>query len=268
MHHHITRRMAATAAAMAIVAGGIGLSACGSSDSSGSAAATTAADSTAQAPNGIETLSAQEILDTSLKAAQKASSVTVTGGFPQGSGALELDMVLGTNQAEGTISVEGVALDLKVVGGKSYFKAPGEAFKELAGDSGGAIAALIGDKWLVISTDSAGEAGGLGEFGELGQKDSLLEGILEGNGAVTIRGTGTVNGIPVVLIDFAEGDGTLAISTVGEPYPLQVKSSGKSADSGEVNFTNWNAPVNVTAPTDVVDLSALADLGGSSTSSN
>ena len=103
------------------------------------------------------------------------------------------------------------------------------------------------------------------------QKDSLLEAFLSPSGDISVAGTGEVNGTPVVFLDSSDGTGTLAIQTVGEPYPIQIKGSDKSS-SGQVDFTNWNAPVNVTAPTDVVDLSALADLGdsgsGSTTSSN
>ncbi len=43
---------------------------------------------------------------------------------------------------------------------------------------------------------------------------------------------------------------------MGEPYPVQAKGGGANG-SDAVTFTNWNAPVNVTAPTDVVDISEV-----------
>jgi hypothetical protein len=76
-----------------------------------------------------------------------------------------------------------------------------------------------------------------------------------------VKGTGDVNGTPVVFLDDSEGGGTLSIQTVGEPYPVQITGSD-SESSGEINFTDWNAPVSVTAPTDVVDIGELAKLGG------
>jgi len=82
---------------------------------------------------------------------------------------------------------------------------------------------------------------------------------------MTVEGSGEVNGQPVVLLKSNDGTTTLAIATTGEPYPLQVKG-GEGADSGQIDFTDWNAPVNVTAPTDVVDIGQLAELGGSSSS--
>ena len=57
-----------------------------------------------------------------------------------------------------------------------------------------------------------------------------------------------VNGIPVVLLDDSEGDGTLAIQTVGEPYPVQIAGNDQG-ESGVITFSDWNAPVSVTAPT-------------------
>jgi len=274
MERHMKRRMAATAATLAIAVGGVGLSACGGSDSSGSAAST-AVETTAQAPNGIEKLTAKEILQKSLDAARSASSVKISGAISQGDEDIALDMTLGTESGEGSITVQGVEVGLKFVGGKAYLKASGEDFAKLAGGTGNAaageaFAALIGDKWLTFPTDQAsgGEADGLESFRLFSEKDSLLKGILEPDGEVTIKGTGTVNGTPVVLLDLSNRDGTLAISTVGEPYPLQIKGTGTGSDSGvgEVNFTNWNAPISVTAPTDVVDIGALANLGGGSTS--
>ncbi len=261
-----SRRVAAGAAALALLAGGGVLAGCGSDSSSTGAATTAAADASSLPANGVENLSAQEILDTSLKAANAASSVTVSGAITQEGEEVKLDLELGTNAAQGTFSAQGINAEIRVVDGKSYFKLSGEDFARIAGQGDNAevaqaVSALLGDKWIAVPEGSGDDdLAGLGQFG---QKDDLLKGILEADGQVTVKGTGEVNGIPVVLLDSSDGTGTLAIQTVGEPYPIQIKGADSSS-SGEVNFTNWNEPVNVTAPTDVVDLSALANLGGSS----
>lgn len=273
MERTMKRRAAAAAAALALITGGAVLAGCGSdSSSSGGAAATTAAATTA-APNGVEKLSGKEILDASLKAANAASSVTVTGDITQDGQKVALDLQLGTDAAQGTFSAQGINAEIRVTGGKSYFKLSGEDFAKIAGQGDSpelakAISSLLGDKWIAVPEGSGDDLGGLGEFG---QKDNLLKGILEPDGEVTVKGTGDVNGTPVVLLESSDGTGTLAIQTVGEPYPIQLKGSDKSS-SGQIDFTDWNAPVNVTAPTDVVDLDALANLGdsgsGSTSSSN
>ena len=259
----MTRRIAAGAVALSLLAGGGVLAGCGSS-SSDTAASTAAADSSTQAPNGIETLSAQEILDKSLAATKTASSVTVSGTITQEGQEVSLDLVLGTDAADGTIKAQGISAEIRVTGGKSYFKLSGEDFAKLAGQGDSpevaeAVSSLIGDKWLLVPADSGSdELSGLSTFAE---KDSLLAGILAPDGEVTVKGTGEVNGTPVVFLEDTKGEGTLAIQTVGEPYPVQIKGDGADG-SGEITFSDWNAPVSVTAPTDVVDIGELAKLAG------
>jgi hypothetical protein len=266
MNRISTRRVAAGAAALALLTGGGVLAGCGSDSSSSGAATTAAAETTTQQPNGVEKLSAQEILDASLKAANAASSVTVTGAITQEGQEIKLDLVLGTDAAEGTFSAQGVSAEIRVVDGKSYFKLSGEDFAKIAGQGDDpevaqAISSLLGNKWIAVPEGQGGDdLGGLAQFGD---KDGLLKGILEPDGTVTVKGTGDVNGTPVVFLESTDGTGTLAVQTVGEPYPIQIAGADGSS-SGEVNFTDWNAPVDVTAPTDVLDLSALQNLGGDS----
>jgi hypothetical protein len=272
MNRISTRRVAAGAAALALLTGGGVLAGCGSDSSSSSAATTAAADTSTLPANGVEKLSAAEILDASLKAGNAASSVTVKGSITDEGQEISLDLLLGTDAAQGTFSAQGISAEIRVVDGKSYFKLSGEEVAKISGQGDSkelaqAISSLLGNKWIVVPEGEGGDdLGGLGQFG---QKDSLLKGILEADGELTVSGTGEVNGIPVVFLDDSKGEGTLAVQTVGEPYPVQIKGDGTSG-SGEINFTNWNAPVNVTAPTDVLDLSALENLGDSdsTTSSN
>ena len=126
------------------------------------------------------------------------------------------------------------------------------------------LASQVGGNWLMLPADpeSLGDAGGalgplLATFGSLFQKDAFLETMLTPEGGATVKGTGDVNGTPVVFLEDTTGKGALAIQTVGEPYPVQIKGDGPDG-SGEITFTDWNAPVSVTAPTDVVDISQLS----------
>lgn len=258
------RRVAAGAAALALLAGGGVLAGCGSDYSSSGAATTAAADTSTLPANGVEKLSAKEILDASLKAANAASSVTVTGSITQEGQEISLDLALGTDAADGTFSAQGINAEIRVVDGKTYFKLSGEDFARIAGQGDSpeiakAISSLLGDKWIAVPEDSDDDdLAGLGQFG---QKDSLLEGILQPDGNVTVKGTGEVNGTPVVFLDSSDGEGTLAIQTVGEPYPVQISGDAASSGSGII-FSDWSAPVSVTAPTDVVDIGELAKLSG------
>ncbi len=263
------RKAAAAAAAVALLAGGGVLAGCGSSTTD-TAASTAAADAAAQPPNGVGTLPAKEILAKSQAAAKAATSVTVKGTITEGAVESSLDLVLGTNASEGTITSNGVELSIVSVDGKSYFKVSRDGWATLLGSSGAEgkaagkeIDGLIGDRWLSLPADpgSLDDAGGvlgvmLSALSGLFQKDTLLESLLSPEGGATVKGTGDANGTPVVFLEDAKGKDTLAIQTVGEPYPVQVKGAG-GPGSDAVTFTNWNAPVNVTAPTDVVDISEL-----------
>ena len=276
MERTMKRRAAAAAAAVALLAGGGVLSGCGSGTSD-TAASTAAADAAAQPPNGVGALPAKEILAKSQAAAKAATSVTVKGTITEGAVESSLDLVLGTNASEGTITSNGVELSIVSVDGKSYFKVSRDGWATLLGSSGAEgkaagkeIDGLVGDRWLLLPADpgSLDDAGGvlgvtLSALSGLFQKDSLLEGLLAPEGGATVKSTGDVNGTPVVFLEDAKGEYTLAIQTVGEPYPVQVKGGGANG-SDAVTFTNWNAPVNVTAPTDVVDISELAKLGAES----
>jgi hypothetical protein len=270
MERSMKRRAAAAAAAFALVTGGAVLAGCGSS-SSDTAASTAASDAAAQPPNGVEKLPAKEILTKSQAAAKAASSVTVTGTIAEGGEETSFDLVLGADASEGTFATNGVELSIVIVDGKSYFKVPGDGWATLLG-SGGAegraagekIASLVGDKWLLLPADpeSLDDAGGvlgplLATFGALFQKDGFLEAVLTPDGGATVKGTGDSNGTPVVFLEDATGEGTLAIQTVGEPYPVQIKGDGAES-AGEITFSDWNASVSVTAPTDVVDISQLS----------
>lgn len=273
MERTMKRRAAAAAAAVTLLAGGGVLVGCGSGTSD-TAASTAAADSAAQPPNGVGTLAAKEILAKSQAAAKAATSVTVKGTITEGAEKTSLDLVLGTNASEGTITAEGVELSTVLVDGKVYFKASGGGWATLLGSAGAEgkaagqeIAGLVGDRWLVLPAEpgSLDDAGGvlgvmLATLSGLLQKDSLLESLLSPEDWASVKSTGDVNGTPVVFLEDTKGESTLAIQTVGEPYPVQVKSDG-AKESGQISFTNWNASMNVTAPTDVVDIGQLAKLG-------
>ncbi|MBM3697247.1 MAG: hypothetical protein FJW78_02005 [Actinobacteria bacterium] len=255
----ITRRMAVSAAALALV-GGV-MAGCGGGYDAQSGAATS------DEPNGVEKLPAKEILTTSAAAMGTASSVTVSGSAQDdGSGPeLSLDLVLGTGVGEGTTSLGGTPLmEFRETGGKMYWKITREGAEAILGP--GEASTLIGGRWLVAPADADSDEGlGPGAFGD---KDELLASLVQEGATATVTGTGEVKGTPVVFVRTKGSDGasTLAIQTVGEPYVVQVK--GKEA--GNIEFTNWNAPVTVTAPTGAVSPDELmkdADPSSSGSSS-
>ena len=279
MERNMKRKAAAASAAIVLLASGGMLAGCGSSGSD-TAAATAAADTSTLPANGIESLAAKEIIAKSQAAANAASSVTVKGTMNEEGKDTSLDLVLGADSGEGTITTNGTAMNIKSVGGKNYFQVPGNGWATLLGAAGGPgeeagkeIAALVGDKWLVLPANAASldkDAGlvglALSAIGMFIEKDPFFKDfIFPAERTFTVSGTGDVNGTPVVLLKDTSDGAVMAIQTVGEPYPVQIKAEGAS-DSSTMTFSNWNAPVSVTAPTEVIDASKLATVGDASAS--
>jgi hypothetical protein len=238
------RRIAAGAVSLSLLAGGGVLAGCGSGSSD---TAASAADAATQAPNGIEKLPAKEILSRSLVASKAASSVTVVGTVEGDGPEWSLDLVLGTGVGQGTMSIDGTRImEFRETGGKMYSKFTREGAESIIGP--GDASKLIGGRWVVSPTGTEGaEASALGEFGD---KDALLASLVQEGAKATTAGTGDVKGTPVVFVrtGVLDDTATVAIRTVGEPYIIQVKGD----DAGSISFSDWNAPVNVTAPTGAV----------------
>ena len=255
----MTRRIAAGAASLAVLTGTAVLTGCGSS-ANGSGAT-----DTVQTANGIETLPARQILEKSLAASKAASSVAVVGQISdEDQRAMSLDLLLGTDASQGTTSFTGFSMEFRVTGGTTYFKISREGIEHVLGAGEGS--ALIGDRWLLMSSDDTSDTlSALGD--EFTSKNAMLTSLLSPDGTVTVKGTGQADGVPVVFIRSSSNPGgTLAIRTVGEPYPVQISTdAANGSEQGTVTFSNWNAPVNVTAPADAVRPEDLLSAGGAST---
>jgi hypothetical protein len=256
------RRLGATLAAIALTAGGLGVAGCGG-DSTASSSATATTGTTAAADNGVASLGAQEILTKATAAANAASSVRIAGNVDQGGEQVSLDLTLGKDVADGTLGIKGQQVDVRLVDGKFYLRAPA-AFYEAIGGGGAAIGQLVGDKWFSVPLDNSSTAAQFAAFQTFTNKNELFDSLLKDASKATVKGTGDVSGQPVVLLDDSKG-GILAVATTGEPYPIQVRGSS-SDNSGTLNFTSWNAPVNVKAPADAIDLGSLTNAGDGSSS--
>lgn len=251
----MTRAATAWAVSLVLLAGGGVLAGC-----SGSYNASSGDDNITTA-NGIEKVPPTEILTKSAAAMATASSVTVFGSSKDDDDGPEmsLDLVLGTGVGRGTISINGTTLmEFRETGGKMYWKATREGFESIVGP--GDASKLLGGRWVVtpVGTEDD-EVTGLGEFGD---KDALLASLVQEGAKATVKGTGEVDGTPVVFVKTIGSDGTvtLAIQTVGEPYVVQVRSDGVVL----FDFSDWNAPVSVTAPAGAVSPDDLMKEAGPS----
>jgi len=253
MNTTMRRRVAASAAALSLIAGGGVLAGCGSSYD-----AAAGGDASGE-PNGVEKLPAKEILTKSAAAMATASSFSVSGSTKDDGTELSLDLTLGTGVGEGTTSLNGKPLmEFRETGGKIYWKITREGAEAILGP--GDASKAIGGRWVVAPTSSDdNESLGPGEFGD---KDALLASLVQEGATATTAGTGEVNGTPVVFVKTGSGAdaATLAVQTLGEPYIVQVKGEG----TGDIRFSDWNVPVSVTAPAGAVSPDDLIPQDGAS----
>ena len=68
--------------------------------------------------------------------------------------------------------------------------------------------------------------------------------LLTPSGTISKSGRKTIRGSQAIgLVDSSSGGGTPYIAARGEPYPLSVVPSGKTADTGSLDFLEYGAPV-------------------------
>jgi hypothetical protein len=241
----------------AIGASAVLLAGCGSNDASTGADAgtpTSAAASTA-ADNGVAALTADQIIAKAGTAIKAAKSYEAKGSAVDGDNGdkMSMDFKVAGQDLYGELVLGEPKATLLAVGGTRYFKA-NEAVWGIIGDAGkaAATAKAAGAKWVKVP---AGDKKITPLF-DMANIDKLLD----PDGTVTKGAAATVNGTPTISVvsDGTDG-GTLSVATVGEPYPVQVKSN----DGSLMEFTGIGqsfAEIKAPAAADVVDLSAV--LGG------
>jgi hypothetical protein len=230
------------------------LAACGGGSSPTVAGGSTAPPSaTTAADNGVANLPATAILTRAQDALRRATSVHIKGGgFSQGE-QFALDMRLGPDRATGTVTTNGQPIELRRVSSTLYIKSS-PAFWQTLG--GAAAAELMKGRYLKVPTTNPEFAEVVG-FTDL--KKSVND-LLTPSGTVTKGNRKTIRGMEAIgLVDSSKDGGTLYIATHGEPYPLSIVASGKTDDSGSLDFLEYGVPVTVQAPPEdqVVDVSKL-----------
>jgi hypothetical protein len=229
----------------------------GSDETAGSGSAAT--DSTASATasptpsgNGVADLSTDQILAKSKAALQAADSVRIAGSGGSGGEKIKLDIKYAKDTSQGTITVSGQPVEIRRIGGTAYIKG---SEKFLGAQVPAEAAKLLTGKWLKVPvTDSR-----FGDLTQLFDLSKAADGILTPDGTVTKGEAGTIDGKPAIALKSGKDGGALWIATTGQPYPLQIVSTG--TDSGKIDFTDYGATVAVEAPpaAQVVDVSKLGN---------
>jgi hypothetical protein len=201
------------------------------------------------AGNGIASKTPAEIVAAAKAAADGASSVHVAGSVVNAGTSIGLDMELLTGKGgRGRLSENGLSFELIEVGGYVYISGSPAFYSHFAGP---AAAQLLQGKWLKAPAAS----GNFASLGSLTDARKLLDSTLSSHGSLAKGATTTVDGRTVVAIKDQTHGGTLYVAATGTPYPIEITKGGKGG--GKILFTNWNAPVTVTAPKSSVDLGQL-----------
>jgi hypothetical protein len=246
----IRRGVTAAMAAVVLVTG-----ACGSDDGSGKAASAAPAKTTPTAPagNGMAEKSADEILKAAKNAFATATSVHVKGSMEDKGEKMTMDLYLGRDGTKGSIKApmggKSYTVSLISVNGKFYMKSPG-----LWRATGGAAAAnLVGNRWVLVPTKNSKD---FAEFERMASLEKFAEEMLTTGDEVFAKGeTSVVDGKPAITLKDKES--ILHIATTDTPYILRIEPV-KPAKKGEgIDFLDYNAPLKVAPPTDVLDLDEL-----------
>lgn len=201
---------------------------------------------------GLADKSADEILDATRAAIDAQDAVRVSGEF----GELSIDVRLvrgeggsgsisqGAN-ATGVLSVDGVVYTKANVAGYTRSGVPRD------------LAELISDRWYPFVYDDASEQERrqFDQVARLTDMDSFFGFLFEEAGAFEKGEVREVDGVETV--ELRSGDDSLWIATEGDPLPLRTTEK-----DGDGTFTQWNEPVELRRPDDVVDVEQFKALAG------
>lgn len=234
--------LAGSALALVLVAAGCG----------GSGSATTTTTTTTGSGNGMASKPAPQVLAAAVKAADSASSLHMSGNI-SGKNPVGIDLSIAKgNGATGSMTINGHKVDLEIIGQNGYLKGDGSFWTQFGGSSGAMIAQLLQGKWLKFPANSAQFHPLVAYASSKAIFDALKSGAggnLMNNGATTYKGQSVV-----ALYDGAK-KGTFYVAATGTPYPVALVKTGSGG--GTIAFSQWNQPVTLTAPTNVLDFSQI-----------
>ena len=219
------------------------LAACGGSGSEGSSASKSS--SSPAAASQVEGLSAEQVVAKAKATVTSAKSMQYLAKGTDGGKELTVEMRI--DKDRGALGTIGLADEqIKLIRTKDAVYVTGNQAL-LAAVSGGKPVAT--GKWIKTSE----QAPGISSFMELADPGKLLDQIVKPAQKLSLGTPKTVAGqqtVAVVIAPDASGKngGTMYVSAQGTPYPLLIESAPGDKDQGTVTFSDFDKPVDVTAP--------------------
>jgi hypothetical protein len=241
-------------ASMLAVAIAASAAACSSSGSGGSGT------SGATSPSGtVTSLSGtpDQIVQKAVNNLKAATSVEISGNVVSSGSNIKLDLTDATAGCKGTITLVSVSssnnstvsgtADLIEADSIVYMKLDQSFFKNLSLPS--SLFTAVTGKYIKVTTKSE-----LADFAQLCDPSSLASGFDKEITGFVKNGTGTVNGQAVESLKQPTHAGSGIVYVSQSSTPEIVRLQGPS-NEGQIDFTNYNAPVTITAPpaSEVID---------------
>lgn len=198
--------------------------------------------------NGIEALTADEILAKSTEALNKATSYRVTGSAEEEGTKATIDLTVAGKNVKGTIKAEGMEIEVVQVDGQTFLKADA-LWESLLGafvqDKAQLNLALTAIKGKYVKAPADDDS--LSSF--IPKPEELLK--PEGGGAFTKGAVTTIDGKSVITLTDTKGN-KLYVANTGEPYPVRLES----ANGDKIDIVEVGASATITAPSaaEVVDI--------------
>jgi hypothetical protein len=203
---------------------------------------------TSSAPAPLAGLTADQIVQKALKDLAAASSVRITGQLPTQEGNVAIDITdVAPASCQGTIALASTGASgsptaaITKVDGTAYVKLNQSYLKNLhvpAGES-----AELNGKYIKSSSSST-----IADLSHLCVLSTLVSAFTQGDTGFAKAGTVTVEGQPALALTQpnATDGGTVYVSDAAIPVILSLQETG--GQLAFLDFTNFNAPVTITAP--------------------
>jgi hypothetical protein len=192
--------------------------------------------------NGVAAKSANDILTAAKSAVHKAGTVHIVGSGSDSTGHFAIDMRVDVakDNAIGSFTSGAATVQIIRTGSTAYVKAPASFYT--AQGAPAASAQQFADKWVKVPSTSPGFANLTGL--------SNIDQILAPASTITKGSKSTVDGNAVIAL--IDEEGTLYVSTTGDPVPRELVPKAGSSSSGKLVFTDFGASVDAKAPSGAI----------------
>jgi hypothetical protein len=196
----------------------------------------------------LEGKTGEEVAELAADALVEAGSVRVTGEMTDDGQTGEIDLRLEGDDAAGTITMDGVEVEIISVDGTAYLRGT-EDLVSMLGLPADAAGEIEG-KWIELPGDAAADF-----------EDFSLEGIADELRSPDDAKDETVkdelDGDDVVIVEQEDGK-SLVVKDDDPAYPLEMRGGGDS--EGTLTFSEHGEGQDIEAPEDIADLESI--LGG------